>query len=110
MVAKICAVWFVLLSVLPFTAPFSSIDAADFAARGGAHGEIGLLTTQPSDAVADNSVMVSDRSGFFSKSRLCAIVTIASCDVVAAFHQFLLPAASTTFTATPPPLATALRI
>lgn len=94
--------WFVLLSVLPFTAPFSSIDAADFTGNRSTHGEIGRPTTQASAGVVDGSVTVSDRSGFFSKSKLCAVVTIASLEVVAAFHQFLLPVVSTSFTAAPP--------
>ena len=63
-VSKLCAALFVLLCVLPFTAPFSTMNAADFIIGRNADGEIGLLPTQASGSVADNTAMVTDRSDF----------------------------------------------
>ena len=109
-VSKLCAVSFVLLSVLPFTAPFSTMNAADFIISRNADGEIGLLPIQASGSVADNTAMVTNRSDFFIQSRLCAVVAIALYDVVAALPLVSPPIASTTFTANLPPLTTVLRV
>ena len=35
MLAKLCAVWLVLLTVVPFTAPFSTVDLVDLLPEGG---------------------------------------------------------------------------
>ena len=86
------------------------MNAADFIISRNADGEIGLLPTQASGSVADNTAMVTDRSDFFIQSRLCAVVTIALYDVVAALPLVPPPIASTTFTANLPPLTTVLRV
>lgn len=108
--SKLCAVCFVLLSVLPFTAPFSTMNGADFIVGRHADGEIGMVPTQASCWVADNTAMVTNRSDFGIQSRLCAVVTIALYNVVAALPLIPPLIASTTFTANLPPLTTVLRV
>ena len=106
--AKLCAMWFVLLSVLPFTAPFSICDAADFIGSDSADGEVGL-TTHPSCSIADDTAMVSERSDFRCQSRQCAVVITASYHLVAV-QPFVPPTASPTITATLPKATTVLQI
>jgi hypothetical protein len=110
MVSKLSALVFVLLSVLPFTAPFSTIDPADFTGSRSADGRIRLLTTQTSDSIADDTAIIRDRSDFFGQSRQCGVATMASFDVIAAPPLVLPPIAAMTFTANLPALATVLRV
>ena len=109
MIVKLCAIWFVLLSVLPFTAPFSTIEAADFISGRPADGEI-VLTTQAPPIVVDDLVMVSDRSDFAVQSRWCAVVPIASRETVPVRTLFLSLVASPTLTAKLPPASAVLQI
>ena len=58
---RICAVWFVVLIALPFTAPFAMFDLREGAARGRA---TATLDTAAAVALDDGPVCVcSDRSG-----------------------------------------------
>ena len=109
MIVKLCAMWFVLLSVLPFTAPFSTIEPADFISGHSPDAEI-VLTTQAFPIIADDLVMVSDRSDFAVQSRWCGVVTIASYEAVPARPLFLSPVASPTLTANLPPASAVLQI
>ena len=109
MVAKLCALWFVLVSVLPFTAPFSTMDTADFVGSHRAGIEI-ALTTQIYSSVADDTVMVSDRSDFFFQARRGAVVTTSGYDVVLGSPLVLPPIVSTTFIASVPQATSILRI
>ncbi len=109
MVAKLCAVWFVLLSVLPFTAPFSAIEVTDFVLSHSAVDDLGL-TVRASQSVADDPAMVSDRSAFFFRSRLCAVVRSPSYDAIPTVPLFLPPIALPIFVANLPPATTVLQI
>ena len=108
MLAKFCAAWLVVLSALPFTAPFSTFDTADlFSARhtGDVIGTLPIqaLTTDHNDALA------LKRSDFLRQSRLYALAVVASSDTAPVLTLFL-PSVPTTFSLDHPPLKTILRL
>jgi hypothetical protein len=109
MVAKFCAVWLVVLSALPFTAPFSTFDTADLFGARHTGDVIGTPSIQAS-ATDHNDALALERSDFLRQSRLCALVVVASNDTAPVLTLLLPSVVPTTFSLDHPPLKTILRL
>jgi hypothetical protein len=117
MVAKVCALWFVALIALPFTAPFSTVDVIDLMNQGCTRSGRTANAPQASPVVQDhvndtNDAVVSLERSHVERLRRDAL-TIASCDNSASVRRLF-----SRFTSTAPtvlfrnvsPLQTSLRL
>jgi hypothetical protein len=118
MLAKLCAVCFVVLAASPLTAPFSTVGLGDFVSHGDTHHSGAATNTpQPSPAVQDqatdiNEALVSLERSYVERSRRCA-VTLAFYADATSVHLLsarFLPSASTVCPHNPSPIQTSLRI
>jgi DNA polymerase IIIc chi subunit len=117
MLAKCCAVCFIVLIASPLTAPFSTVGVADFVSHGPTHGSNPTHTPLASPAVQDdgnniNDAVVSLKRSHMERSRRCSL-TVASDEDSAAVHLLrsrFTPLASTARPLTFLPLHTSLRI
>jgi hypothetical protein len=109
MVAKFCAVWLVVLSALPFTAPFSTFDTAGLFAVRHTDDVIGTLPIQASPTDHDDALAL-ERSDFLRQSRLCALVVVASSDTAPVLTLLPPSVAPTALSLDDPPLRTILRL
>jgi hypothetical protein len=117
MLAKLCAVCFVVLIASPLTAPFSTVGVGDFVTHGPTHGSNPTHTPLASPVVQDdandiNDAVVSLERSDVERSRRCAL-TIASDEDAAAVHLLCSRFTSPTSTVHPlnfSPLTTSLRI
>ena len=80
MSGKLCALWFVVLSALPFTAPFSCVGAVDLVNRHGCVGECALVTDSMAASPMDSAALVPDRSDISVASRLAILLTTTAFD------------------------------
>jgi hypothetical protein len=116
MLAKVCAVCFVVLIASPITAPFSTVGVVDLVSHGHTHHGSATQTPQASPAVQDltneNDAVVSLERSHVERSRRCAL-TIASHQATAAVHRLFsrfTPTVSTVSSVNVSPLQTRLRI
>jgi hypothetical protein len=111
MVAKLCAVWFVVLSVLPFTAPFSTMDVADVIVSHGVGAEICPPTSSTTDSGTEDIAVGAERADSCIRAWLhCVAVPYAHADIIARAQRLLNSPTSTSRTTNLPPRPTVLRL
>jgi hypothetical protein len=107
--AKLWALWFVVLSALPFTAPFSTFDAADLLSGRDTDNVIGTLAVQTCPTDNDNALTL-ERWDFIRQSRLCARVVVASLDAAPVLARLAPSVAPISINPNPPALQRILRL
>lgn len=105
---RICAVSFVVLIALPFTAPFAMFELRDSAVRGHAAATCDVAAT----SAADDGPVWSDRSGRHHHAMQLAALNsgYASPDVTFPYFTPLSPSAVTTVPHNTVAIATVLRV
>ena len=108
MIHRICAVSFVVLIALPFTAPFAMFDLRDTAA----HGHVIVTSDVAMAAAPDDGPVWSDRSGRHHHAMQFAALNsgYASPDAAFLHYTLLLPSAVTSVPHSTPVTATVLRV
>jgi hypothetical protein len=110
MVAKSLAVWLMVLVIVPFTAPFSSCDFADFAVGPGTSNyEAARFTAQP-DASGDVATVSPDAPDPSRRLTMCASAVIGLCDVPVDLRQRGPSLAPAAMVLDIPPRSTILRL
>lgn len=113
MIARLFAVWLVVLCILPTTAPFSAVPSAHPLSRHNTAVAIGTSVTPTSvtDSDDDNDAVVLAPSAFLKQSRLRATVVVPTCGGTSSgVALFFAQGSPSAFTIDSPPLNTVLRV
>jgi hypothetical protein len=106
MVAKLSAVWLVVLCILPMTAPFSTLGSLSPVNHQSADAVIG----EPHATFDSDDVLALERSTFLQQSRLCATGIVAFHEIVLAETSFPPTDAQSSVTTDSRPRSTILRL
>jgi len=95
MVAKFSATLLLVLCILPMTAPFSAVG--ELSAMTGHHDVAAIGTSAAGTSVADDDVLVLERSRFLRQCQLCALVIDAHVIATSSSASSAPPLASSAF-------------
>ena len=73
MASKLCAVWLVVLIVLPFTAPFTTCERVTCAAISATYDDASIAAA-PALQVDDDAIVTSERTAPVQRPGLCVVV------------------------------------
>jgi hypothetical protein len=107
MVRDSIAVWFIVLCVLPFTAPFATCGPCGPYGTPDdiTHYAVGMIEAPAVQSDDDSVVVAAERTSLAERSKLCVGVAVASFDSASVVHLILPSVALRPLTDHTPPLS-----